>query len=76
MGTPDYSNLIFLISRNRRPAVIGLVTAFGLRAGEEKLSSSGRLRFAFTAIECKQNWRPALLTLDPEVPPRIGFGPL
>jgi hypothetical protein len=70
------STLIFLESGNSGVTVIGLMPAFGLRAGQKEFCRTRRLSFSFGSVESKQNGRPALLTFDAEVPSSVGFGPL
>jgi hypothetical protein len=55
--------------------VIRLMAAFGLSAGQQKLSRRDRLNLSFAAIQSKKNWRLALAAMNAEIPPRVGrFG--
>jgi len=60
---------VLLKPGNGRLAVIGLMPAFGLGAGQDQLSRSRRLAFSSTSVQGKENWSLALQTMDAEIPP-------
>ena len=49
--------------------------AFGQRASQHELAGRQRLTVSFTMVQSKQNRRPALLALHPEIPLCVDFWP-
>jgi hypothetical protein len=78
MITPHFiyrSRLLLLKACNRRRAIVVLVPAWDLGAGQNEFFSPNEVTFV-TPVHSKENWRLALAAEHAEIPPCIGLGPL
>src|SRR5436190_3473288 len=66
---------LFLEAGNSRRAVVRLVTAVDLRAGQHQFCERDEFLIAFTAVLRKQNRRITLPAMDAQIPGGFSFGP-